>query len=84
MFNLTPLKPNCNMVENDSKIVCVSYKTIVAYFDKEARKYFKTSTKWSNTTNRHISLFFDTLAEKQHSAFNPALVEQASLDHLLD
>ena len=83
-MKLIPLKNNCNMVDTETKKILVSYKTIVAYFDKETRKYFKTSTKWSNTTNRHIKLFFDILAETNHSAFNPVLVEQASLDHLLD
>lgn len=83
MIQLTPLKPNCNMLETESKIVCVSYKTSVAFYDKVTKKYYKTSKKWSNTTNRHIALFFNTLAEMQHSAFNPETIEQEKLDQVL-
>lgn len=52
-MKLTPLGSNRNEVElrNGLKVL-FSYKTPVAY--KEGYQYYKTSTKWSRTTSRHI------------------------------
>ena len=53
-LHLTPLGPNMNEVRYGDKYVLFSYQTPVAYSDNEGNVYV-TSTKYSNTTSKHIS-----------------------------
>lgn len=44
--------------------VFFSYKTPVAFF-REGLGYFKTSTKWSVTTSKHINQWLDGVRAKE-------------------
>lgn len=76
-------KMNSRVLDTPTRKILISYSTIVAYFDKKAGKYYKTSKKWSNTTSKHIDLFFKDLIGNQHSAFNVESIEQSELDKLI-
>jgi hypothetical protein len=77
-MELTPIKANCTELNLSNYIVLFSYKTPVAYFDKKIGEYYKTSTKWSRTTSKHITQW---LAGKY--ANEPKEVPQDVLDSLV-
>ena len=64
-MNLRPIKQNMTELEVSEtlgKKVLFSYRTPVAVvgFDPDAKDFyqFKTDKKWSNTTSRHVTLWF--------------------------
>ncbi len=72
---------NATIIESGSLLVLFSYATPVAYFDKQAKKAYKTTTKHSKTTTKHINQFFKTHIVNQHlSAFSVENVDQSFLN----
>lgn len=77
-MELTPIKSNCTELKLNDYIVLFSYKTPVAFFDRQSGEYYKTSKKWSRTTSKHINQWiFDKDAE------NVKEVSQDVLDSLI-
>tara|TARA_Y100000593_G_scaffold40922_1_gene78724 strand:+ start:1160 stop:1390 length:231 start_codon:yes stop_codon:yes gene_type:complete len=59
-MNLRPIAANQNEVTfNNGTQVFFSYKTPVAAYDSVSGQFFRTSTKWSVTTSRHINKWLD-------------------------
>jgi len=54
-MELKPIKSNCTELKLNDYVVLFSYETPVAYYDRKTDKYYKTSTKWSRTTSKHIN-----------------------------
>jgi len=52
-------KTATTVIETDEYLVLVSYETPVAYELKETGACYRTSTKYSATTSRHINQFLD-------------------------
>jgi len=74
-MKLTPIGSNQNMITtNKGDQVLFSYQTpVAAYVDGD---YIRTSTKWSQTTSRHINKWLEgVLAEE---------VDQSILNGLVD
>ena len=75
-MNLRPIAANQNEVTfNNGTQVFFSYQTPVAAFDSVSGKFFRTSTKWSVTTSRHINKWLDTRIAQD--------VDQSVLDNLV-
>lgn len=71
-MNIKPIGPNQTEVSLDGGniLALVSYETVVAAFVDG--KAYRTSKKWSATTSRHISKWFDgeEAEEKEQSFFD--------------
>jgi len=67
-------------VETDAYRILISYKTPVAYYDRNAGYaggvYYRTEKKWSTTTTRHIN--------KWLGGAKSLTTSQETLDRLLD
>jgi hypothetical protein len=50
---------NMTQVETENYIILVSYKTVVAYENKQTGELFRTDKKWSTTTSKHINKWLD-------------------------
>jgi methylglyoxal synthase len=77
-MKLTPLGANRNEVDLGNGLkVLFSYKTPVAYSQStpEGLVRYKTSTKWSRTTSKHITQWFHEYDGE---------VSQESIDDLID
>jgi len=70
-MNLNPIQANLNEVITDGMIILFSYKTPVAVRIGH-NEYYRTSTKWSQTTSRHINKWLDGViaTEKDQSYFD--------------
>jgi hypothetical protein len=62
-MRLNPIRANLNEIDTRNYRLLISYETPVAYFDRKTNTYHKTSTKWSNTTTRHIKEWVAHLSE---------------------
>lgn len=68
---------NSVSIKIDNKIILISYKTKVAYYDLLTNKIYKTAKKWSNTTSKHINKFL-----KDFKNIEIIEVDQNILDNL--
>lgn len=80
-MNLTPIRNNMNELETSDLKVLFSYRTPVAFVNKETGIFYKTSKKWSRTTSRHISQW---LAEFPYSRGNVHEVDQETIDKIVE
>jgi len=76
---------NCTVIESPNLLVCFSYNVPVAYFNKVTNKAFRTRTIHSNTTSKHINLFFREyiIAKGRYVNifnFTPYAIDQNELD----
>lgn len=76
-MNLRPIKSNMTEVAfgdpmNPDIVVLFSYKTPVAAYISNTDTYYKTTTKWSQTTTRHINNWLDgtEATEEKQEFFN--------------
>lgn len=81
-MKLTPIGPNQTEIEletkrGDSLTLFFSYQTLVA-LHVDGLGFFRTSTKWSKTTSRHISGWL-----ARHGAGTINIVPQESIDGML-
>lgn len=74
--------PNRTEVHTNKYIVLVSYSTPVAYYDKQADKWYQTDKYHSQTTTRHLSQWFG--GNVPGRIIYPEFISQGVLDHLLD
>ena len=58
-LKLKPIASNMNLIDTPDFIVLFSYSTPVACYDKHTYDYYRTDTKWSMTTTRHINKWLD-------------------------
>jgi len=58
-LKLKPIASNMNLIDTPDYLVLFSYATPVACYDKRSLDYYRTSTKWSMTTSRHINKWLD-------------------------
>lgn len=72
-MKLKSLGPHCHELEADGLSVLFSYATPVAYHE-QGRGYFRTSTRHSPTTSRHVNAWIGNATAAQ--------VPQAILDGL--
>jgi len=82
-FKLNKMKQNARVLETHTRIILVSYSTIVAYYDKANMSYFKTNKKWSVTTSKHLRSFTDDLCLRFGSA-EPVELDQSVLDSVIE
>jgi hypothetical protein len=54
-MNLNPLASNMTELELADWRILFSYRTPVAAQNQHTKEYYKTQTKWSATTTRHIN-----------------------------
>ena len=75
-MNITPLGSNKTELKlNNGIIIFFSYKTPVACFIP-AEGHYKTSTKWSRTTSKHITMWLDGVeAEEKEQSFFDNLIK---------
>ena len=59
MLKVIKSGPNVTVIETDDYVVLVSYTTPVAFKVKGVETYYRTSTKHSVTTTKHINKFLD-------------------------
>lgn len=78
-MKLDPIAPNMTEIDINTKRILFSYKTPVAYFDRLTNTYHKTSSRWSNTTQRHINKWVNHLSEP----VNWIIDLQETLDNLI-
>lgn len=79
-MNLKPIKANMTELDLDRFVVLFSYKTPVAYFDRQEVEYFVTEKYWSRTTSRHITQWLALYNQTKDTA---ATIPQDKLDALL-
>jgi hypothetical protein len=77
-MKLNSIGINMTEVEMELCIVLFSYKTPVAFYDKDADMYYKTDKYWSRTTSRHIRQW---LRDNDSNCMN--IITQKELDNLL-
>ena len=82
--------PNRTEIQLLNLKIFVSYQTPVAMFDKQLKKVFITTTKYSTTTTRHINKWIkylmenETLRSKEESPNSYGSVSEATLRKLFD
>jgi hypothetical protein len=57
-MQLTVIGSNQTQIETEDFRVLFSYNTPVACLDRKTGERFKTETKWSRTTSKHINQWF--------------------------
>lgn len=55
MIRIKQIASNMTVLYRDGIEVLFSYQTPVAVFDEKNGQYFRTETKYSQTTSRHIN-----------------------------
>lgn len=55
MIRIKQIASNMTVLYRDGNEILFSYQTPVAVFDRNTQKYFRTETKYSQTTSRHIN-----------------------------
>ena len=80
-MNLNPISANMTEIDfGNGMQILFSYKTPVAVFDWRNgfrnSRYYRTSTRWSNTTQRHINKWLNgNTAEMRPQEFFNGLVK---------
>lgn len=69
-MNLKPIASNVTQLTfgdpmNPDIVVLFSYQTPVAAYISDTETYYRTSTKWSRTTTRHINSWLDGIEAKE-------------------
>jgi hypothetical protein len=54
---------NKTILQTMQKIVLISYKTPVAFLDKQSKTLFQTTSKYSKTTSKHQNNFTGSMIE---------------------
>lgn len=75
---------NTTIIENENAIFLYSYQTPVVMIDKVSKTVYKTDTKHSVTTSKHIRKFLDSLVDStsdlyMFSGFTPKVMVQDDL-----
>lgn len=55
MIRIKQIASNMTVLYRDGNEILFSYQTPVAVFDRNTGTYFRTETKYSQTTSRHIN-----------------------------
>lgn len=80
-MNLTPMGSNKTELKLNDWFVFFSYRTPVAAIDRRTGKAYRTEKKWSVTTSKHITQYFQSL--NKPDAANVELKPQEFFDKLV-
>ena len=80
-MNLNPIKANMTELDTKDLTILFSYKTPVAFVNKETSIFYRTSKKWSQTTTRHINAW---LKEFPYARNNTHEISQETIDKIVE
>ena len=58
-IKLNPIRKNLNVLSLPMGELLFSYKTPVAFYEMNTGNYYRTQTKYSTTTTRHINQWLE-------------------------